>query len=104
MGIIVTILDLLMVYNICHGIAEIANGRRLSGLKTVALNRWKYYLYLRVTTGVAVPLAILIPPLVIMLLIPLIGISILVFILMMGLMRQAEELLGWTNLRRRKLN
>ena len=63
-------------------------------LETVALNRWKYYLYLRVVIGVAVPLAILIPPLVLMLLIPLIAISILVFVLMMGLMKQAENLLG----------
>lgn len=94
MGIIITIFDLLMVFHLCHGIAELAEGRGVIDLETIALNRWKYYLYLRVVTAVVGPIALIIPPLVIFLFIPLIVISIIVFVLMMGLMKQAEYLLG----------
>lgn len=94
MGIIITILDLLMVFHLCYGIAELAKGRGVIDLESIALNRWRYYLYLRIATAVAVPIALIIPPLVILLVIPLIVISIIVFLLMMGLMKQAEYLLG----------
>ena len=92
MGIIIAIIDLLMVFHLCHGIAELAEGRGIIDLKTIALNRWKYYLYLRVATVVVGPIALIIPPLVMLLFIPLIIISIIVFVLMMGLMKQAEYL------------
>lgn len=93
-GVIITILDLLMVFNLCHGIAELAKSRGVKDLEIIALNRWKYYLYLRVATAVLVPMALIMPSLIILLLIPLIVISIIVFVLMMGLMKQAEYRLG----------
>jgi len=94
MGIIITLLDLLMVFHLCHGIAELAVGKCIFELKTVALNRWKYYLYIKVATAVVVLVALIIPSLVILLFIPLLVISIIVFVLMMSLMKQAEDLLG----------
>jgi len=89
-GIIIIILDLIMVFNLCHGIAELAKSRGEKDLEIVALNRWKYYLYLKVASAVLVPMTLIVPPLVIVLLIPLIVISLIVFVLMMGLMKQAE--------------
>ncbi len=93
-GIIIAIFDLLMVFNLCHGIAELAEGRGIIDLKAIALNRWRYYLYLRVATAVVVPIALIIPQLVMLFFIPLLVISIIVFVLMMGLMKQAEYLLS----------
>lgn len=52
MGIIIVLLDLLMVFHLCHGIAELAAEKSFGELENMALSRWKYYLYLRV--GMAV--------------------------------------------------
>lgn len=92
LGIVITILDLLMVYHLCYGIADLAERRGVIELKSIALNRWKYYLYLKVATTVVGPIVLIIPMLVMLLFIPLIFVSIIVIILMMGLMRQAEYL------------
>lgn len=88
-GIIIVLLDLLMVFHLCQGIAELAAGKGFIELKNLALSRWRYYLYLRVGMAAIAPVALLMPLLAIWAFIPLFIMSIIVLVLMMGLMRKA---------------
>ena len=83
-----------MVFHICNGIAELAESKGLDNLQTIALNRWKYYLYVAITTVVYQPLALMLPQLAIVLFIPLVIVAFIVFVLILGLIKQAENLLA----------
>lgn len=94
MGIIIVLLDLLMVFHLCHGIAELAAEKSFGELENMALSRWKYYLYLRVGMAVIAHAVFVIPALVMLVFIPLFIMSIVVLLLMMGLMKEANYLVG----------
>lgn len=86
------ILDLLMVYHLCLGIAEEARTKEHNELEDLALHRWKIYLYIRIGIIVIMPVMMLIPPVVIVLFLPILAATIAAFALMMGLMDRAEVL------------
>lgn len=88
-GIIIVLLDLLMVFHLCQGIAELAAGKGFVELENLSLSRWKYYLYLRVGIAVIAAVALLMPLLAIWAFIPVFIMSIVVLVLMMGLMKKA---------------
>jgi hypothetical protein len=85
--LITTLLQIVLVYNICQGIIEMANERGNFQLLSKAKNRWLLYLVVNITiiAGTALPLILVV------LFWPLIILSFISYILMLGLLKQAEE-------------
>lgn len=90
-GLIFTILNLIMVFNLCMGIYELARGENDSYLQETALNRWKLYLAFNILFMFFLFIGLAVPGFLAMLVIVLFIFSIVVYILMMQLMRLAEE-------------
>ncbi len=86
-GIIVSVINLLMVYNICLGIATEARVIGNLDLESKAISRWKLYFF----TNVIILLSILLVSLLGVLFFVIIIISIISYILMLGLMNLASE-------------
>lgn len=86
-SLITTLLQIVLVYNICQGIIEMANERGNFQLSSKAKNRWLLYLVVNITiiAGTALPLILVV------LFWPLIILSFISYILMLGLLKQAEE-------------
>ncbi len=90
-GLIGLVLDLLVVFHITSGIGELAQKNDDFDLKNKALTRWKYYLFIKLASYFTIFLVFIVPNLLIMLIIPIFIIGVIVFILMMMLMKQADE-------------
>jgi hypothetical protein len=89
-GLVLLVLDLLVVYHMCQGIIERSKAFGDQGLEYTAEKRWKYYLVLKGAFFIMFPLIFLLGEAALIFFIPYIIISIVVIILMMGLMKQAE--------------
>lgn len=89
-ALIAALLQILIVYNICYGIIEMANERGNFQLSSKATNRWILYLVVNITiiAGTALPFILVI------LFWPLIILSFVSYILILGLLKQAEETLA----------
>ena len=83
LGLMTLYLDLRLFFHICNGIAENAQEHGNLELKELAMRRWNNYLYFKILMFIALPLALIIPSLIILIFIPLLAISIYVYISMM---------------------
>lgn len=86
-GIAVGVLSILTVYGICMGIADEAGKTGDSELGGKALNRWKLYL----VTNIIILAAVAIPVLASVLFIPALILSLVSYVLMLMLMKDAEH-------------
>lgn len=86
-GIILTILNIILIYRICMGIAEEAGKRMNSELEAKAILRWKLYM----TYCITFTLLFFIPILLVVLFIPLFIFCVIVLILLMSLMKEASN-------------
>jgi len=86
-GLVHTIINLMMIYRICMGIAEEARVINDNDLELKAINRWKTYLMI----SFAIYLSIIIPSLIGVLFIIIFIISIINYLLMLGLMSMASN-------------
>ncbi len=86
-GIVKTIINLMMIYRICMGIAEEARVINDSELELKANNEWKLYLIV----NIALLVSIFIPVLMGVLFIAIFIFSIAVYFLMLGLMNMASK-------------
>ncbi|MCM1988267.1 hypothetical protein [Oceanirhabdus seepicola] len=86
-GIVHTIVNLMMIYRICMGIAEEARVINDNDLELKAHNRWKMYLIINIILLVS----IIIPSLLGVLFFVIFIISIINYILMLGLMNMASN-------------
>jgi hypothetical protein len=90
-GVIILIINLLMIYHVCSGIAEMARDKNNSELEITATKRWKFYLYVSIAMMVFLFLSAGFPPIMTILFIPLFIVSIASLGLLMGLMKQADQ-------------
>lgn len=89
-GLAILIMDIIMVYNICMGIAEEARKIENSELETKAINRWKLYL----TYNIIFMIGFIIPALLVVLFWLYIILSLVSFILILSLLKSAEYLIA----------
>jgi len=73
------------------GIAELAEEAEKEILKDNANNRWRYFLYFQVFLISSMLIGMLIPPILVVVFVPLFIGTIVVTVLLMGLMKQAEQ-------------
>ena len=90
-GLAAMVLNLLVIYHICMGIAELAEEAEKEILKDNANNRWRYFLYFQVFLISSMLIGMLIPPILVVVFVPLFIGTIVVTVLLMGLMKQAEQ-------------
>ncbi len=90
-GIVTAVIDLMMVYHICVGIAKAAVGINQLELEQIAMNRWKYYLVAKLAFLVTTPVMLMNTQLFGVIAIPLIVISLIIMILIVLLMKKADE-------------
>lgn len=90
-GIITMVLDLLLVYHLCRGIIDLAKDQSNDTLQELAHQRWKYYLYYKVIFTIWLPLCLIAPFLLAIGFIPIFILSIVVSVLMMALMKKAQD-------------
>lgn len=86
-GAATMLLNILMVYNICMGIEEKANEASLWELAGKARNRWQLYLVFQLVLLLSLVFVVLLP----ILFIPLFIFSIVTYVLILGLMKDAER-------------
>lgn len=86
-GLVSTIINILMVYNICYGISNAAILINDSELESQAMFRWKLYLI----NSILIIGGILLPGLMSILFFIIIIFSLLSYILMLGLMNNAAN-------------
>lgn len=87
LGLISAVLNLLLVYNLCTGIAERAGELGKTELESTARSRWNMYLFMHICLWLAVFLAYIAPPVILAIII----FSLIVYGLMLGLMTMAER-------------
>ena len=90
-GIITTILDLYLVYHLCLGIIDLAEGQSNDDFQELAHERWKYYPYYKVIFTMWFPLSLIAPFLLAIGFIPMFIFSIAVLVLMMALIKKAQD-------------
>lgn len=87
LGIITAVLQIVLIYNICHGIMEMANERGNFQLSSKSANIW--ILYLIVNTAIIA--GTILPFILVILFWPLIILSFVSYILLLALIKQADE-------------
>ncbi len=92
-SIAVTILDLLMMYYVTTGIAELAHNHGQYGLAQTAKKRWQLYAFTLFAGIFTMLFTLIVPPLAIVLIIGLFILTIVVLILMMLLMKESNHLI-----------
>ena len=90
-GIVTVVLDLLLVYHLCLGIIDLAKDQSNDDLQVLAHHRWKYYLYYKVTFTIWFTLGVIAPFLIAIGFIPMLMFSIAVSVLMIALMKKAQD-------------
>jgi hypothetical protein len=89
--LIYSILNLLLIFNICRGCADLAEGINDQPLVDTSLLRWKLYLISVIMVPVMMFLGLAAMPLAAILIIPLFIYSTIVLILLMLLMKECER-------------
>lgn len=92
-NIIGIVLRILLIYYICFGISELSNMSENLSLSEKAMKRYKAYLIIQIISTIGI---YLVPFLMVFMFIPLFIGYIVIIILLMGLMKQAEEELSIT--------
>lgn len=90
-GLAAAVLNLIMVYHLCTGVAEMARAEGRVSLRADAETRWKYYLGANLAFLILWPLVLVVPSLAMIFSLPLFIIMIVVIILLMMLMKQAGQ-------------
>lgn len=90
LGLVLSVIDLLMVYNICKGISEIAEKSNLTDLSLKAMNRWQLYLYVKIGFMIIWPFMLISPGFVVVLGIPISLLVIIVGFMLAFLMKDAD--------------
>lgn len=90
-GIIVSIIDLFMVFHICKGISEIAEERGEDELSEKAMNRWQWYLYVKLAFLILTPLMFISTDFAMILGIPLLLVTLSIAIMLAILMKDADK-------------
>ncbi|MHB9094976.1 MAG: hypothetical protein ACYC21_09905 [Eubacteriales bacterium] len=91
LGTVITVIDLLMVYHLCTGIAKAAIDINQTELEMTAMNRWKYYLYSKIALIILIPLVLVAPGILLILGIPLLIVTLIIAVLIMTLMKRADQ-------------
>lgn len=91
LGTVTAVVDLMMVYHICIGIAKAAVGINQPDLAEIAMNRWKYYLAAKIAFLVLTPFMIVFKVAGLIIAIPLIIITLIIMVLIIILMKRADE-------------
>ncbi|WP_427340742.1 hypothetical protein [Caloranaerobacter sp. DY30410] len=92
-GAVFTILSLIMVYRICLGISEMANGRSENELATKSMNRWTLYLINQIIIWFILLTSFVFKNTLTILALTVIIISFVVYILMLMLFKEAGDTL-----------
>lgn len=92
-GIVVVIMDLIMVFNIFQGIGEMARSRNHTELFYKSGRRWGLYLVMTVLSCLGVFMAWLFNPIAVVLVIPFFIFSLIVFVLILAFIKEAERAL-----------
>lgn len=92
-GLISIICYILLIYNICKGTAELAYAKENHEIAEMANKRWSYFLIMQIVLLFFFLSSWILLPLVAILFFPLFIGMIVVQILLMGLMKKAEEYL-----------
>jgi len=105
-GFLITIIDLILIYNLCFGIVEMALANDDFQLSSTAEFRWEYYLYVKIAMLIFTSIGFIARHLIVIGFIPLFIISTGILVLMMGLMKRADQalILKACNRRRLRLN
>jgi len=90
-GFLITILDLKLIYNLCFGIVEMALANEDFQLSSTAEGRWEYYLYVKIVMLIFTSISFFARHLIVIGFIPLFIISLGILVLMMGLMKRADD-------------
>jgi hypothetical protein len=91
LGIVSTVIDFLMVFNICCGVAEMARSREFHDLERKAMQRWRLYIGSGIAAVVAIALTLSDPETFIALIILAAVFAIVVAVLMLLLMRESKN-------------
>ncbi|OZB97909.1 hypothetical protein [Paenibacillus sp. XY044] len=91
LNLVILLLNLYMVFHICHGIGALASRRGLYQFQNRAIERWRWYLLLIPALFVVLLIAVLLPAAALILGLVLIVASFVINVLMMLLMREAEH-------------
>ncbi|MCJ8010718.1 hypothetical protein MUG84_03035 [Paenibacillus sp. KQZ6P-2] len=91
---LIYILELYIVFHICYGISDMAGRRGLHEFQNKAIQRWRWFFGLSIALLIVLLIAPLVPLLTIFMGIVLIIASLVIFVLMMLLMREAEHMLS----------
>jgi len=90
-GIISILLNMLMIYNICIGIEEKAKDSGNFVLGTLARSRWNLYLILQIIFLVVFVFNFVLKLTSVLLVLPLFVFSVIVYIMMLNLISEAEK-------------
>ena len=85
-GLALMIIAMIMIYNICYGIAKEARKIGKTELEMKAMNRWKLYLFVNIVLGIGM----ILPPILASLFIVVLLASIVSYLLMLGLMKSSS--------------
>ncbi len=91
MEFVMLLMDLAVVYRICSGIASMARIRNLYQLAETAMNRWHYYMVVSIFMLLLFMFSFFLQPIAALLTIPLFIASVVVLVLLMGLIRLAQQ-------------
>lgn len=90
-GIVVTVLYIVLINYICKGISEMALRKENYTLDESANKRWSYFLVVEIASLILLILSILVPQIALFIAIPLLIASLVILILLMNLMKMAQE-------------
>jgi len=92
-NIVTFILSLLLIYNITRGVGEMAKNVGNFLFEEKARKRWVIYLYTNVVSFLLIMLGFLVPVLLVIAVIPLVIAMLVIYIMLMLLMKEANEVL-----------
>ncbi|MWV43429.1 hypothetical protein GRF59_07260 [Paenibacillus sp. HJL G12] len=88
-----TILKLYIVFHLCYGISDLAGRRGLHEFQNKAIQRWRWFIAVAAAVFIMMLIAPLAPMLVMIMSIVLLIASLVIYVLMMLLTREAEHVL-----------
>lgn len=92
-AIVVTALNLLLIFNICRGIGELASQEGNDNLTHKSNSRWQYYLWISVAVLVLFPFSMVAPDVAAIFAIPVIVLGLISYLLILLLIREADRTL-----------
>lgn len=92
-SIVATVLSLMMIYNICYGIAEMARNKEEHSLEKMAIKRWEIYLYITMGVFIFTVIGSVMPQVLVLLFLPIFIGAIVKMIILLELFKKANRCL-----------